>query len=74
MVSRRGRGVSILVLAAVLVTAGLTRVAGVSLTIVEPEAPVSFPVCPNPLIIKITVKRKQNIDFTRDDYGAKIYG
>ena len=69
------RGVSTLVLVAVLVTIdGLGRGAGLSLTTVEPEVPVSFPVCPNPLIIKITVKRKQNIDFTQDDYGAKIYG
>ena len=73
--SARRTGVSILVLATVLVTVdGLTRGAGLSLTSVEPEAPVSFPVRPNPLIIKTMVKRKQNIDFTQDDYGAKIYG
>ena len=76
MLSVGRNGVSTLVLVTVLITdAGLTLGVGrLSLVIDEPEAPVSFPVCPNPLITKITVKRKQNIDFTQDDYGAKIYG
>jgi hypothetical protein len=35
---------------------------------------VSVPVCPKPLIRKIRVNKKQKVDFTQDDYGAKIYG
>ena len=78
VVSARLIAVSTLVLVTVLITVAGFALAVTCLSLVtvgvEAEVPVSFPVCPNPLITKITVKRKQNIDFTRDDYGAKIYG
>jgi hypothetical protein len=57
------------------ITADLAgRLGGVCLTVTVSLSALSFPVCPYPLIIKTTVNKKQNIDFTQVYYGAKIYG
>jgi len=58
-----------------LITTGLARTGldGVCLA-GAPVITLSLAVCPYPLIIKTTVNKKQNNDFTQVDYGAKIYG
>ena len=68
--------VSVMVLTGGLATAGrcLTGCVCIGFIEVDSEETVSAPVCPNPLIIKQKQNKKQMIDFTQDDYGAKIYG
>jgi hypothetical protein len=74
--SCRLTGVSTGVLTTVLTTAGLGLGGGIrrSLIVGVSEETVSLPVCPKPLIRKIRVNKKEKVDFTQDDYGAKIYG